>query len=265
MSLPPSVCEESDGRCAVDNDDAVSLPPSVHDGMFEEACCKRGKCQEKIAAEALQEYKLAFDNLSQSDRLARVYEAVRFVSKETTEKKASCFQWSILGQPVCRRFWEMVHTVGHGTLDNMVKLAKAGHPTLPPRGPRMERASPASTALDAWFLTVYRYLAEPLAIPGSGDMAIVEGPEAELAELTDVNHPLFLATVVATWHARQRSHSVWPPGVLWHHAIRLSQRRLDELQPSCPDFRFDIFSSAGAWRFTLLPGTFVCQCRQHTT
>lgn len=207
VSLPPSVAsEELDGHMPVvpDDEDAVSLPPSVHD-MFAEECCKRGNCKEKIALEALQEYKLTFDNLTQSDRLAKVYEAVRLVAHETTKQKASCFQWSILGQSVCRRFWEMVHSVGHGTLDNMVKLAKAGHPSLPAKAPRMGRASPASTALDAWFLTVYRHLAEPLAIPGSGDMAIVEaGSEVELAELTDVNHPLFLATI----NAERKDHRV---------------------------------------------------------
>ena len=197
-ALPPSVCE--DGCDAELHSDDDSLPPSVNEEEPTISCCKRGNCRTKFEKDALVQYKMDLDRLSQGDRLQKVFEAVRNVARQSEEQGTTCFQWTFLGQAVCRKFWEATHGVGHGALDNMVILAKNGHSQLPPRAPRMGRATPASNTLDAWFLTLYRDLAEPLAVPGSGDAVVVEDdndPRVQCEELTDINHPLYLNTINA--------------------------------------------------------------------
>lgn len=196
--LPPSVYEDDNGPELQSDDSLMSLPPSVHEEEPAVTCCKRGLCSTKFEKDALAEYKMNFARLAQGDRLEKVFEVVRNVARQSKEQSATCFQWTILGQTVCRKFWEATHGVGHGALDNMVRLAKSGHSQLPLRPPRLGRATPASNTLDAWFLTLYKDLAEPLAVPGSGDSVVVEDTPnfpMQCEELADINHPLFLDTI----------------------------------------------------------------------
>ena len=206
VSLPDSVVSEKEGNSDTEHgSDAPSLPPSVGNSLpdspgQEELCCKRGHCKTKFQKDELEEYKMQFVNLTFSVKQQKIYEKVKEVFQSGGSDPKKPFPWKLLGQSVCRRFWEIVHAVGHGTLDKFVSLAKAGHTHVPESGPKLPRASPASDELDTWFLRLYQQLAEPLAVPGSGDSAVgppqAPGDDGELT-LTDVNHPLFAATVNA--------------------------------------------------------------------
>lgn len=192
-SLPPSV----------DSDDALSLPPSVGDSVDEVEevwqCCKKGLCKTKFDNKALDEYKMQFTTCTPAMKQAKVFEKVKLVWNEVGEDPKKTFPWSILGHNVCRRFWEKIHSISPGTLDTYMKYAKAGHTHLPEKGPRMPRSEPASNALDVWFLGLYQHLAEPLAVPGSGESVV--GPASldteDTAALQDVNHPMFALVVNA--------------------------------------------------------------------
>ena len=206
--LGPEVRDESDG---------VSLPPSVEedadDGSF---CCKRGGCPKKFDKEELEEYKLQFSRLALADRQQRIYQKVLDVYKAGGEKPDQKFPWQLLGKPVCRRFWEKVHGMGHAVLDKYVAFAKANHTHVPEHAPKMPKSTPASDTLDTWFVGLYQHLAEPLAIPGSEDRLV--GPELldnEGDELLgvmqhevvhDLNHPLLAFTV----NAERRAHGQGP-------------------------------------------------------
>ena len=192
-SLPPSV----------DSDDALSLPPSVGDSVDEVEevwqCCKKGLCKTKFDNKALDEYKMQFTTCTPAMKQAKVFEKVKLVWNEVGEDPKKTFPWSILGHNVRRRFWEKIHSISPGTLDTYMKYAKAGHTHLPEKGPRMPRSEPASNALDVWFLGLYQHLAEPLAVPGSGESVV--GPASldteDTAALQDVNHPMFALVVNA--------------------------------------------------------------------
>ena len=143
------------------------MPDSVdEDTGLASTCCKKGQCPTKFPKEWLAECKLKVQSLSLRDRHPHIYHLVRRCHDDTGENASKKIIWKIDDKPVCRRFWEQVHGIGPGQLDNMVGFAKAGQSQLPANGPRMGRATPTMDQLDVWFLHLYQELAEPLAIPG---------------------------------------------------------------------------------------------------
>lgn len=196
ISLPDSV-RSDDGP---PDEDEWSLPPDVcEDDHAPDACCKKGNCKSKFQESELQAYELQFANCSQELRLKKVYEQVREVFKAGGSDPKKLMPWSVLGQPVCRRFFEGLHGIGHGSLDKLVNLAKNGHVDVPTRGPRLKREAPALATVDTWFVSIYRDLAEPLALPGSGNLAESDGPDPGASskdsdmvehEIVAADHPL---------------------------------------------------------------------------
>ncbi len=91
--------------------------------------------------------------------------------------------------------------VGHNTLDDMVKHARAGHTALPTRGPRLGREKKVTTELDLWFLELYQLLAEPLALPGSGGRVVVGDRDHEVVD--DPGHPLLGLSLNTMPHPQQ--------------------------------------------------------------
>lgn len=204
VSLPPSVAEDAAVDEDVDKSSEVSLPAPVDEDIgVASACCKKGQCPSKFSKEWLEAYKLKVQSMSLKDRHPHIYHLVKRCHDDAGENASKRIIWKIEDKPVCRRFWEQVHGIGPGQLDHMVGYAKAGQSQLPSSAPRLGRATPAMNQLDVWFLRLYQELAEPLAIPGSGDDIIP--PEFDEAGnaigqcqhevVKDVNHPLYaLAT-----------------------------------------------------------------------
>ena len=191
VSLPDSVAEsESDP-------DAISLPSDVNDNDIDESvvhgsetCCKKGNCQQKFRPEDLEAYKMEFQSCSQSQRLAKVFEKVKAVFQASGADQDKTMAWAVLGERVCRRFFESAHGIGHGALDKLVMNAKNGQLALPERGPRLARHAPQLGSVDSWFQGLYLHLAEPLAIAGcEGRVVGVKEGESE-HEVVDSVHPL---------------------------------------------------------------------------
>ena len=196
VSLPDSVHSSNDDcdlAAEADNaSDAVSLPEDVLDDTPEDsdACCKKGNCKAKFKQSDLDEYQLQFTDCGQELRLKKVFDKVRDVFKAGGSDPKKVMPWTVMKQPVCRRFFESVHGVGHGSLDKLVAYAKNGHMDLPGRAPRLQREAPASATVDTWFVTIYRDLAEPLALPGSGDIAEASSEDMVQHEVIASDHPL---------------------------------------------------------------------------
>ena len=192
VSLPPSV-KESD-----DMSDSVSLPPDVAEDADDDAeatgsgaCCKKGKCETKFRPGDMEAYQLELQGCSQQLRLKRVFDEVRAVFRSGGSDPSKVMSWAVKGQPVCRRFFEKVHGVGHGQLDKMVALARNGQVELPAPGPRLQRQSPALANVDTWFVGLYIHLAEPLAVPGSGEHVPATGETPTDQHVTVASdHPL---------------------------------------------------------------------------
>ena len=212
VSLPPSVAETDDEALQQqqDDEDDVSLPPEVvEDGFPEEAqCCKRRNCKSLFDRAVLETYQAEFSHCSQAVRLNKAYEKVRDVFKAGGSDTKKPMPWALLGKPVCRKFFETIHQVGHGTMDQMVLHCKNGHTSWPQqRGPRLQRDAPATDTVDVWFMTVYNDLAEPLAIPGSEGRLESAGPEEQLQqhEVVDGNDPLLSVSLNLRRHASPKT------------------------------------------------------------
>lgn len=197
ISLPDSVAESECHRSKSDPDpDSISLPPDVNDVdeslvHGSESCCKKGNCPQKFALEDLEAYKMEFQSCSQSQRLAKVFEKVKAIFQASGSDKEKNMAWAVLGQNVCRRFFESTHGIGHGALDKLVMNAKHGQLALPERGPRLARHAPQLASVDSWFQGLYLHLAEPLAIAGCEGRAVgIKEGESE-HEVVDSVHPLY--------------------------------------------------------------------------
>ena len=221
VSLPPSVDEGAavdDQNEDLDQSSEVSLPASVDEDTVASTCCKKGQCPSKFSKEWLEAYKLKVQSMSLKDRHPHIYQLVKRCHDDTGENASKKIIWKIEDKPVCRRFWEQVHGIGPGQLDNMVGFAKAGQSQLPSNAPRLGRATSAMNQLDVWFLRLYQELAEPLAIPGSEDIIPPELDEAGNAigqcqheVVKDVNHPLYALATNASRHVHGQGKDVKVP------------------------------------------------------
>ena len=144
VSLPPSVDEGAavdDQNEDLDQSSEVSLPASVDEDTVASTCCKKGQCPSKFSKEWLEAYKLKVQSMSLKDRHPHIYQLVKRCHDDTGENDSKKIIWKIEDKPVCRRFWEQVHGIGPGQLDNMVGFAKAGQSQLPSNAPRLGRAT----------------------------------------------------------------------------------------------------------------------------
>ena len=194
VSLPPSVASEG-----VSAHSEVSLPPSCHSSDPGEAssagvCSCKLACTSRFEADAVAKHRVESTSSNHKDV---VFEQVRMLLAEMKEKKGSRMSWSIGGLKVCRPFWEHYHSVGHGSVDKMLALAKNGHVTLPPeKKARQPRAKTAAHDVDVWLLGIYRGLAEPLAVEGSADRVDqLPAEEVQHEVVDDQAHPLYSLSV----------------------------------------------------------------------
>ena len=208
-SLPPSVQDPNEEEPSLpesihagDGSD-VELPPAVEAGFAKlEECCK-GRCLAKFETTKLQTHLANFSTKQLIDRKQLLYQEVRQIY-EASKTLGTNLRGSILGESVCRVFWEKAYAVGHGQVDQLVALAKAGQTHVPQAAPKAGRNTPAQNVLDVWFLSLYNMLAEPLAVAGSGDTVVGAVDEEGQHEVTtDATHPLYLASVNAERGHRQ--------------------------------------------------------------
>lgn len=222
-SLPPSVgAEESDLR----ESHGAPAPAAAA------TCCKKGFCPQRFSPDEIANYKLQFQTCTPEEKRTKVFEEVKSLYKKAsqaaTKEESVCVAWQICDKPVCRRYWEQIHRVGHGALDKLLALAKQGNLTVPPRGPRLPRQAPAQDTADVWFLGLYKSLAEPLAIPGSQDQVV--GPEIE-------NEALLQPVVVNSTHP------------LHCLAVNTSGLRNGRGEPAVPKRYLNFSSEADLWNF----------------
>lgn len=190
VELPPDAESESD----------LDLPPPLTDSDDEIRCCSR-KCHKHIAdAEALRASQLA---MPPEQHKLDVFEKVKHHVVHEGGAVVRRTRWTVQGEPVCRPFFEWCNAVGHATLDSYCKMAREGalvlHDERMPRLPRTD-VGKASMSADAWFLDVYRRLAEPQAI---ADDALVDDRGVEV--LSDASHPLWATGVNLPGAADQRT------------------------------------------------------------
>ena len=194
VSLPPSVHSEVAGS-------EISLPPSVDSANAgpdevvakpaSGVCSCKLQCASKFDAEVVSKQRV--ESTTDSNHKDLVFEQVRALVKRTKDNGATRVSWYVGEQKVCRPFWEFYHGIGHGTVDNMLTLAKNGHVTLPSEEKaRQPRAKTASHDVDAWLAGIYRGLAEPLAVEGSADR-VDQLPALQLQHeiVDDQSHPLY--------------------------------------------------------------------------
>ena len=174
----------------------VELPPDVEDddGPGESAsssqwCSCKLRCFTKFTAESV-----GFHRSEQSadpNRMAHAFNKIKaMVEQRSSEDAKIC--WKIEATKVCRPFWEHYHGVGHGQVDHMVKLSKAGHPHLPERGPRLPREKRKGDIVDTWFLSLYQGSSEPIPVEGSADRLEEIGQDCLQHEVVnDIHHPLY--------------------------------------------------------------------------
>lgn len=226
LSLPPSVTEGDVEEAQVSQDadggaSDESLPPAVEEQDPATMCCNKN-CSSKFTADWMAEYELQFQQLPLQDRHRKLYQLVRQGYEASMKDKegtgSTKISWNIEGIPVCRKFWEATHHIGHGAVDKLVAFAKAGQIELPSHAPRLGRSTPASDALDVWFIHLYQELAEPLAIPGSEDFIAPEldenghlTSEVQSEVVKDVNHPLYAVATNAQRYLRGQSKEVKVP------------------------------------------------------
>ena len=100
---------------------------------------------------------------AEHDRVAYVVNKVRCQTNRDNEKGRA--KWIVQNTPVCRPFWEHAHSVGHSTVDKLLKLIRAVAQSPPRRGPRIPGVSHKKQYMmaDARFLELYKTVAEPLA------------------------------------------------------------------------------------------------------
>ena len=197
VELPPSVDTDS-------GSERVELPPpcSESDGDNGHRCSCSRKCHKHIAdAEALRASQLA---LPPDQHKQDVFEKVKqHVVYDAGGEVVRRTRWTVQGESVCRPFFEWCNAVGHSTLDSYCKMARDGALVLhDDRMPRLPRADVGKAALsaDAWFLDVYRRLAEPQAIE---DDALVDDRGVEV--LSDASHPLWATGVNLPGSGDQRT------------------------------------------------------------
>jgi hypothetical protein len=207
VELPPDVVDSETettlplpGPLDVEGSDceSVELPPDVDASDSDPGGLTRCNCKlrchktKKFDSNAFRADQIA---LSQREHASSVFATVRrhvVLENGDTVKRT---QWTVQGDPVCRAFFEWCHAVGHATLDRYCKFAREGATELPdeklPRMPRVDQLRTASIRADAWFLNLYRTLAEPQAI--EDDALVDECGSSEV--LTDTAHPLWATSV----------------------------------------------------------------------
>ena len=197
VDLPPDVGSDSD-------DDGVEMPEMESEtededdeqqlqsvGMAQNAgCkCKRG-CHTLIDASRATE--LRANQLAGTDRekKERLFGQIWLqVCDADGNYKRGRIQWTMESKPVCRFFWEHMHAAGHGTLDDIMKLIKLGHKSLPEKsGIRVPSSSSKCQYIKAssWFLRLYTDLGEPYA---TEDPAASHLADKEMIE--EPQHPLW--------------------------------------------------------------------------
>ena len=206
-SLPDSVAEEDEPSLPESigaEDGPGDLPPDVEENAGKLSECCKAMCLTKFDGAKLQTHLANFDSEKLGDRRQKLYQEVRQIHDSSKVLGGHNMRWTILNQPVCRVFWEKAYGIGHGQVDKLLAFARAGHTHVPGAAPKQARSTPAQDTLDVWFLALYNQLAEPLAVPGSGDTvvgAVEEEGQHEIVE--DATHPLYLASINAERGGKQ--------------------------------------------------------------
>lgn len=193
-SLPSPVSSEcAEGARDLEDDSGVQLPSDVESdqcntGLRSHCKCKLLCCQQfdESAVEIARTEFLKDGHVRQGQVFLKVK---GFVDQLPSDKAK--IAWSIDGKMVCRPFWEFYHATGHKAIDEMVKLAKNGHNSVPERGARLPREKPKMDEADLWFLAVYQGLAEPTPMEDGGCHFEELADQAGQHEvIKDLNHPL---------------------------------------------------------------------------
>ena len=205
--------QQDDGRCSeAEASDAVSLPDSINSGhvsgqKVSKTCCSN-QCDKKFHG-AVEAYKLTLQQVSmretQEHKFAKLKAVFDANDNARQGKGGPPLQWSWQEGPCCRKFFEQVNGLSPGKVDDWLKLLRAGQVVLPAaKKPRLSKPEPMIERINVWFLDVYQFLADPLAIPGSEDRFVSEqqsDSQAEAAQrpaeavqqheiVDDVSHPL---------------------------------------------------------------------------
>ena len=200
VDLPPDVVSDSEVELPPDVMSDVDLPPDVEDDgrdMSEQPvpanqwCTCKLRCFTKFSAEHVEFHR--GQQLADQNRMANAYHKIKVMVEQRSSSDTTCkIQWSIDGTRVCRPWWEHYHAIGHGQVDDMVKLSKAGHPHLPERGARMPREKQKSDIVDAWFLNLYQGSSEPIPVEGSADrLEELSADSLQHEVVNDIHHPLY--------------------------------------------------------------------------
>ena len=193
-SLPSPVSSEcAEGARDLEDDSGVQLPSDVESdqcntGLRSHCKCKLLCCQQfdESAVEIARTEFLKDGHVRQGQVFLKVK---GFVDQLPSDKAK--IAWSIDGKMVRRPFWEFYHATGHKAIDEMVKLAKNGHNSVPERGARLPREKPKMDEADLWFLAVYQGLAEPTPMEDGGCHFEELADQAGQHEvIKDLNHPL---------------------------------------------------------------------------
>lgn len=156
------------------DDSQVSLPASVASSTLipekssgNTGCCKRN-CHTLFESSCLENYKLEIGQGEFDEVQTRKFEKLKLVfNANPPEKQKKGLCWTFMQKTVCRKFWESLHSLSPGRVDQLLHLLRQGHMVLPKPKPRMAKPEPIYEKVSLWFLEVYQFLADPLAIPGS--------------------------------------------------------------------------------------------------
>ena len=198
VDLPPDV--ESDEEVVVsDHSQNEELPPDVlSDGEVEspssQHCSCKLQCSAKFATADVQVFR--DQQLADENRKIKAFEKIKALVAKMQQSQESKIPWAIDSERVCRPFWEHYFAIGHKQVDDMVKLAKAGHLELPGRGARMPKSHTKLDIVDIWFLHLYQGSSEPVPVEGSADRLEDVGPDCLQHEIvSDIHHPIYALTV----------------------------------------------------------------------
>ena len=201
LSLPSDV--EDDGVEPSDEigelAEEIGLPSDVEDDynvaeIGARHCHCKLRCHMKFSPTVVEEHRALMQSRTEAERSHILFERIKDFMKsdaDTEHLNLGKIKFSFHGQHVCRPFWEHVYYTGPSQVDKAKKYATAGHVQMPVREAPAQMPGHAASKADAWFLSVWRDLGEPMAI---------ENPEAlNMTEhmLIDIPlHPLWNLSVV---------------------------------------------------------------------
>ena len=177
-SLPSPVL--SDGNSEDGNSE-------IEESVATHCVCKNRDCATTIGALTdVDKHRMAIKNMPAQERAEAHFRSMLLQCLDRDGEVMPKNDWTICGVKVCRYFWDYYHAMGHATGNANRSLIQQGHRTLPPPVPRMHKHATQKDAADAWWLSVYTDLAEPLANEGAID------PTKEDIEWLEVatDHPL---------------------------------------------------------------------------